>query len=68
MQANVKEAKRPKEIDDRDDDPSDTFNYMVSKDSISDNDLDDFVHYFGQVEGAFGLFGNSIGTGNISHC
>ena len=34
MQANVKKARRLKKIDDRDDDPSDTFNPMVSKDPI----------------------------------
>ena len=39
MQANVKKVKRLKEIDDSDDDSSDTFNYMVTEDSISDDDL-----------------------------
>ena len=49
MQANVKKAKRLKKIDDRDNDPSDTFNCMVSEDSISDDDLDDFVRNFSEM-------------------
>ena len=30
-------------MDDRDDDASDTFNSMVSDDSVSDDDLDGFI-------------------------
>ena len=30
-------------MDDRDDDPSDTFNSMVSKDQISDDNLGGFI-------------------------
>ena len=40
MQANANKARRHKEVDDGDDDPSDTFNSMVSEDPISDDDLD----------------------------
>ena len=36
MQANAKKAKRLKKMDGRDDDPSDTFNSMVSEDISSD--------------------------------
>ena len=43
MQANVKKVRRLKEMDDRDEDPSDTFNSMVSEDLISDDDLDGFT-------------------------
>ena len=39
MQTNARKAKRFKEIDHRHDDPSDTFNSMVSEDPISDDDL-----------------------------
>ena len=46
MQANAKKARRLKEMDDKDDDPSDTFNSMVSEDIISDDDLDDFIRNF----------------------
>ena len=35
-----------KEIYDRDDDPIDTFNFMVSEDPISDDDLDDIIRIF----------------------
>ena len=40
MQANAKKARTLKEIDDRDDDPLDTFNSMVNEDPICDDDLD----------------------------
>ena len=43
MQANAKKARRLKEIGNRDDDPSDTFNSMVSEDPISDDALDGFI-------------------------
>ena len=43
MQANAKKARRLKEMDDRDNDQSDTFNSMVSEDIISDDDLDEFI-------------------------
>ena len=33
----------------RDDDPSDTFNSMVSEDPISDDDLDGFIRNFSDV-------------------
>ena len=46
MQANVKKTKRFKEIDDRDDGPSDTFNSVVNEDSNSGEELDDFIRYF----------------------
>ena len=46
MQANAKKARRLKEMDDRDDDPSDTFNSMVSEDTISDDNLDLFIRNF----------------------
>ena len=36
-------------MDDRDDDPSDTFNFMVSKDIISDDDLDEFIRDFSDM-------------------
>ena len=49
MQANAKKARRLKEMDDRDDDPSDTFNSMVSEDIISDDDLDDFISNFSDM-------------------
>ena len=49
MQANAKKARRLKEMDDRDDDPSDTFNCMVSEDIISDDDLDDFIRNFSDM-------------------
>ena len=49
MQANAKKARRLKEMDDRDDDPSDTFNSMVSEDIISDDDLDDFIRNFSDM-------------------
>ena len=43
MQASAKKARRLKEMDDSDDDPSDTFNSMMSEDPISDDDLDGFI-------------------------
>ena len=46
---NVKKARRLKEMDDRDDDPSDTFNSMVSEDPISDDDLDGFIKNFSEM-------------------
>ena len=49
MQANVKKAKRLKEKDDRDDDPSDIFNYMVSEYPISDDDLDGLIRNFSEM-------------------
>ena len=49
MQANAKKARRLKEMDDRDDDPSDTFNSMVSEDIISDDDLDEFIRNFSDM-------------------
>ena len=49
MQDNVKKAKRLKEIDDRDDGPSDTFNSMISEDQISGEDLDDFIRNFSEI-------------------
>ena len=49
MQANAKKARRLKEMDDRDDDPSDTFNSMVSEDIISDDDINDFISNFSDM-------------------
>ena len=49
VQANAKKARRLKEMDDRDDDPSDTFNSTVSEDIISDDDLDGFFRNFSDV-------------------
>ena len=49
MQADAKKARRLKEMDDRDDDPSDTFDSMVSEDIISDDDLDDFIRNFSDM-------------------
>ena len=49
MQANAKKARRLKEMDDRDDDPSDTFNSMGSEDLISDDDLDEFIRNFSDM-------------------
>ena len=49
MQANAKKARRLKQMDDRDDDPSDTFNSTVSEDMISDDDLDDFIRNFSDM-------------------
>ena len=49
MQANAKKARRLEEMDDRDDDPSDTFNSMVSEDIISDDDLDEFIRNFSDM-------------------
>ena len=36
-------------MDDRNDHPSDTFNSMVSKDPISDDDLDGFIRNFSEM-------------------
>ena len=44
-----KNPRRLKEMDDRDDDPSDTFNSMVSEDIISDDDLDGFIRNFSEM-------------------
>ena len=49
MQANVEKARRLKEMDGRDDDSSDTFNSMLSKDPISDHDLDGFIRNFSEM-------------------
>ena len=49
MQANAKKARRLKEMDDRDDNPSDTFNSMVSEDPISDDDHNDFIRNFSDM-------------------
>ena len=49
MQANAKKERGLKEVDDRDDDPSDTFNTMVSEDPISDDDLDSFIRNFSEM-------------------
>ena len=49
MQVNAKEARRLKEMDDRDDDPSATFSSMVSEDPISDDDLDGFIRNFSDM-------------------
>ena len=49
MQANAKKVRRLKEMDDRDDDPSYTFNSMVSEDPISDNDLDGCIRNFSEM-------------------
>ena len=49
MQANAKNARRLKEMDDKDDDPSDTFNSLVSEDLISDDDLDGFIRKFSDM-------------------
>ena len=46
MQANAKKARRLKEMDDRDDDPSDALNSMMSKDPISDDNIDEFIRNF----------------------
>ena len=46
IQATAKKARRLKEMDDRDDDPSDTFNSLMSEDLISDDDLDEFIRNF----------------------
>ena len=49
MQANAKKSRTLKEMDDRDDDPSDTFNSMVSEDPISDDDHDGFIRCFSEM-------------------
>ena len=49
MHANVKKARRLKEMDDSDDGPSDTFNSMVSEDPISDDNLDGFIRNFSEM-------------------
>ena len=49
LQSNTKKARRVKEMDDRDDDSSDTFNSMVSKDPISDDNLGGFIRNFSKM-------------------
>ena len=49
MQANAKKDRRLREMDDRGDDPSDTFNSMVSEDPISDDDVDGFIINFSEM-------------------
>ena len=49
MKANAKKAKKLKEMDDREDDPSDTFNSMVSEEPISDDDLEGFISNFSDM-------------------
>ena len=49
MQANAKKASRLKEMDDRGNDPSDTFNSMVSEDPIFDDDLNRFIRNFSEM-------------------
>ena len=36
-------------MDDRDNDPSDAFNSMVSEDPISDDDLGGFIRHFSEM-------------------
>ena len=36
-------------MDDRDDDPSDTFNSLVNEDANSDDDLDGFIRNFSEM-------------------
>ena len=49
MQANAKKARKLKEMDDRDDDPSDTLNSMMSENPISDDDLYGFIRNFSKM-------------------
>ena len=49
MQANAKKARTLKEMDDRDGDQSDTFNFTVSEDPISDDDPDGFTRNFSEM-------------------
>ena len=42
----MKKARKLKEMDNRNDDPSDFFNSMVSEDPFSDDDLDGFIRNF----------------------
>ena len=49
MQANAKKPRRRKEMDDRDDDPSDTFKSMVSEDPISDDGFEGFIRNFSEM-------------------
>ena len=49
MQANAKKATRLKEIDDRGNDLSDTFNSMVIEHPISDDVLDGFIRNFSEM-------------------
>ena len=45
MQANAEKPRRLKEMED----PSDTFNFMVSEDPIYDDDLDGFIRNFSEM-------------------
>ena len=49
MQANAKKARMLKEMDDKDDDPLDTFNAMVCEDPISDDYLYGFIRNFSKM-------------------
>ena len=49
MQANTKKVRRLKEMNDRDDNPSDTFNSTVTEDIISDGALDGFIRNFSDM-------------------
>ena len=49
MQANAKKARMLTEMDNREDDPSGTFNSMMSEDPISDDDLDGFIRKFSKL-------------------
>ena len=49
MQASAKKARQLKDMNDRDDDPSDTFNSILKEDQISDDDLDGFIRNFSEM-------------------
>ena len=49
MQANARKTRRLKVMDDRDDDPPDISNSMVSEDPISDDALDGFIRNFSDM-------------------
>ena len=49
MQANVKKVMILKQIDDRDDGSSDTFNSVASMNPISVEDLGDFIRNFSEM-------------------
>ena len=49
MQASAKKARRLKQMDHRDGDPSDTLNSMVSEDPISNDDLYGFIRHFSEM-------------------
>ena len=65
MQFNVKQVKRLKEINNG---PTGTCNSKVSEESISDEDLDDFVSNFSKItiklKSGFPVAGNSINCPN----